>query len=524
MSTIPLRRRNSSAHSAEQNNPPKAVRCAIYTRKSTEEGLKQEFNSLDAQRDACENYIKAQVGEGWVCLPTHYDDGGYTGGNMDRPGLTQLMEDIDAGKIDCVVVYKVDRLSRSLMDFSRIMERFDKRTVSFVSVTQHFNTTSSMGRLTLNILLSFAQFEREIISERTRDKMAAARRKGKWSGGTPPLGYDVVASKLIVNEDEAACVRQIFELYLEKRSLLEVVKELQRRGWTTKRWTTREGKTRGGIPFEKNNLYYLLRNVVSIGKVEYEGQTFAGEHTAIIDQELFDKVQNLLISQGQSGGKGTRSKGGGVLSGLIRCQTCQCAMTHTYTARGVKRYRYYVCQNAMKRGYEACPSPSIPAEEIERFVVDQIRVIGEDPSLLAASVAEISSGAQLETHALDQEARLLTGQVHAAYGELSQLAIQPGAEDRMATIQTEIDRYQRRLSEIRQNLDHLTASQIQPDEVAAAFARFDPLWNAMSLQEQNDLLRLLIERVDFDGPSGEVQLQLHQDGIQALMDQNRNTP
>ena len=219
-----------------------------YTRKSTDEGLDQEFNSLDAQRESGEAYIASQRGAGWECLPDHYDDGGFTGGNMDRPALKRLMADIEAGKVDCVVVYKVDRLSRSLLDFARMMETFEKHHVSFVSVTQQFNTSTSMGRLVLNVLLSFAQFEREIISERTRDKIAAARRKGKWSGGMPLLGYDVDprGSKLIVNEDEAARVRAIFELYLERQSMIATIEELDCRGWVNKRWTTRKGHERGG--------------------------------------------------------------------------------------------------------------------------------------------------------------------------------------------------------------------------------------------------------------------------------------
>jgi len=219
------------------------VRCAIYTRKSTEEGLEQEFNSLDAQREAGEAYIASQKAEGWVCLPERYDDGGFTGANIERPAVKRLLADIEAGRVDCVLVYKVDRLSRSLLDFARMMETFDRYKVSFVSVTQHFNTTQSMGRLTLNILLSFAQFEREIISERTRDKIAAARRKGKWSGGKPMLGYDLEggpgASKLVVNEAEAEQVRTIYALYLEKQSLIQLARELAKRGWTTKQWTTR---------------------------------------------------------------------------------------------------------------------------------------------------------------------------------------------------------------------------------------------------------------------------------------------
>lgn len=258
----------------KRDDAVKRSRCAIYTRKSTEEGLEQEFNSLDAQREAGEKYIESQRGEGWICLPDRYDDGGFTGGNIERPALKRLLADIAAGKIDCVVVYKVDRLSRSLLDFTKIMATLDESGVSFVSVTQQFNTTTSMGRLTLNILLSFAQFEREIISERTRDKIAATRRKGKWSGGPPVLGYDVApgGGRIVVNEDEAARVRGLFEAYLETQSLSEAIKIADARKWTNKRWTTQEGRERGGKPFNKNNLYKLLTNVLYVGKVAYKDE------------------------------------------------------------------------------------------------------------------------------------------------------------------------------------------------------------------------------------------------------------
>jgi site-specific DNA recombinase len=278
-----------------------AIRCAIYTRKSTEEGLEQEFNSLDAQRDAGESYIKSQQHEGWICLPDHYDDGGFTGANMERPALRRLLVDIDAGKVDCVVVYKVDRLSRSLLDFARIMEAFDRRKVSFVSVTQAFNTATSMGRLILNVLLSFAQFEREMISERTRDKIAAARRKGKWSGGMPILGYTVVQTKLVVDDAEAQRVREIFQLYLERQSLLDVVKELHKRGWRTKSWRTKKGTARGGREFNKKSLYDLLTNVAYIGKIRYKDEVHEGEQHPIVDERVFAETQTLLKRNGRSG-------------------------------------------------------------------------------------------------------------------------------------------------------------------------------------------------------------------------------
>ncbi|TWU13349.1 DNA-invertase hin [Symmachiella macrocystis] len=310
------------------------IRCAIYTRKSSEEGLDLEFNSLDAQRESAEAYIASQKNEGWTCLSALYDDGGFSGGNVERPGLKRLLADIEAGKIDCIVIYKVDRLSLSLMDFSRIMETFEKYNVSFVSVTQQFNTTHSMGRLTLNILLSFAQFEREIIGERIRDKIAAQRRKGKWAGGKPVLGYDVDRSaaspKLVINAEEAARVRQIFELYIDEKSLLPVVDELERRGWANKSWLSKKGQPMGGLPFDKGSLHRLLTNPLHAGKIRHKEDIFDGEHKPIVEANLFEKVQKRLTRNGRSGQ--VRNKHGALLKGLLTCRACDNAMTHTYTS------------------------------------------------------------------------------------------------------------------------------------------------------------------------------------------------
>jgi DNA invertase Pin-like site-specific DNA recombinase len=277
------------------------MRCAIYTRKSTEEGLAQKFNSLDAQRESGEAYILSQRQAGWIVLPERYDDGGYTGANLERPGLRRLQTDIAAGRVDCVVVYKVDRLSRSLLDFARLMGEFDERGISLVSVTQQFNTTASMGRLTLNILLSFAQFERELIAERTRDKMSASRRKGKWVGGIPPLGYDVAAGggRLIVNEEEAQQVRAIFALYLKDGGLIPVLIEVQKQKWTTKHWTTKSGILRRGKPLIGGDLIRMLSNPVYAGKVHCEGQSYAGDHAAIVEERAWQQVQGMLSRDGR---------------------------------------------------------------------------------------------------------------------------------------------------------------------------------------------------------------------------------
>jgi site-specific DNA recombinase len=412
------------------------VRCAIYTRKSTEEGLEQEFNSLDAQRESGEAYIKSQAHEGWRCLPDGYNDGGFTGGNMDRPALKRLLGDIEAGKIDCVVVYKVDRLSRSLLDFAKMMETFDKQQVSFVSVTQQFNTSTSMGRLVLNVLLSFAQFEREIISERTRDKIAAARRKGKWSGGMPILGFDVDAGskKLIVNEEEAVRVRAIFALYLEHLALLPVVAELERRGWVNKRWITRKGRERGGKPFTKSSLHKLLTNIALIGKVRYKREVHAGEQTAIVDAATWQRVQATLQRNGRTGGALVRNKFGALLKGLLRCVPCDCAMCPSHSTRnGNKRYRYYVCSGAQKRGWGTCPSKSVPASEIERVVVEQIRCIGRDPGLLAETVIQAHEQIEARMDELKSEHQGLNRDLSRWEGEVRQLVLGSGARNDLAT-------------------------------------------------------------------------------------------
>jgi DNA invertase Pin-like site-specific DNA recombinase len=289
----------STSDSAEHPTSPRPLRCAIYTRKSTEDGLNQPFNTLEAQREAAEAYILSQRHAGWTVVAERYDDGGYTGGNLDRPALQKLITDMEAGLVNCVVIYKVDRLSRSLLDFARLMDVFERHGVNLVSVTQPLNTTVSMGRLTLNILLSFAQFEREIISERTRDKMAAARKKGKWMGGIPVLGYDVApgGGRLIVNSEEAERVHAIFALYLECRSVEQVLAAVQAKGWRNKRWTAETETPHAGRPFTKAGLERLLSNVVYIGQVRHEGKTYPGEQASIIEESVWREVQKPLSQE-----------------------------------------------------------------------------------------------------------------------------------------------------------------------------------------------------------------------------------
>jgi len=385
-----LRNRRVHEEPAGQTAANRVVRCAIYTRKSTEEGLSQEFNSLDAQREAGEAFIASQRHEGWTLIPDAYDDGGFTGGNMERPALKRLMAAIEGRQVNCVVVYKVDRLSRSLLDFARMMELFDRCGASFVSVTQQFNTTNSLGRLTLNILLSFAQFEREIISERTRDKMCAARKKGKWIGGHPVLGYDIDthARRLVVNPEEAHQVRSIFNLYLDQGAMLPVLQELDRRGWATKRWTTEAGQIRGGKPFTKSLLYGALTNAIYTGRVNHKGTLYPGEHDAIIERATWEQVQDMLDRNSRTNGGGTKNKYGALLRGLLFCVPCGTPMVHTYSAKGVRRYRYYVCYRAQQRGWKNCKTKSVSAPAIESAVLEAVSRLGADPQLAAEVVRQ----------------------------------------------------------------------------------------------------------------------------------------
>lgn len=504
----------------------RTIRCAIYTRKSSDEGLDQEFNSLDAQRESAEAFIASQKAEGWEVKADRYDDGGFSGGTMERPALDRLLRDIEAGKIDCVVVYKVDRLSRSLMDFSRIMETFEKTGVSFVSVTQQFNTTHSMGRLTLNILLSFAQFEREIIGERIRDKIAAQKRKGKWTGGVPVLGYDVDRSgpspRLVVNAREAQRTRAIFKMYLELGSLLPVVKELRHREWTSKKRTTKKGTTVGGRPFDKATLYSLLRNPIVTGKITHKGETYEGEHEAIVDPELFDHVQAQLSLNGRTGGPETRNKYGALLRGLLRCRTCDQSMTHTFCGGKKKHfYRYYRCVGAIKNGAETCSASTLPAEEIERLVIDELRGLSTDTALLHEVLAEAQAAVEMERSALTTERSELQRTVAANHRALRQLvekrSADRGVTARIAELNEQIAAAERRLPSLDARLVELDRETITHAEAESAFSGFDAIWSNLSPREQARLLTLLVERVEYDGEAGTVSVTFRPNGISSLV-------
>jgi site-specific DNA recombinase len=410
------------------------LRCAVYTRKSSEEGLEQEFNSLHAQREACEAYIASQRSEGWVLVRDQYDDGGISGGTLDRPALQQLMADIEDGLVDVVVVYKIDRLSRSLADFARLVEVFDRNGVTFVSVTQSFNTTTSMGRLTLNILLSFAQFEREVTAERIRDKFAASRRKGIWMGGNPPFGYRVADRKLVVVPEHAELVRRIFARFIETGSGTVIAGELSALGPLTPK----------GNRIDKKFVYRILNNRAYIGEAVHKGDSYPGEHDAIIDRATWDKVHAILTVSPRKRAARTRADTPALLKGLLYGPD-GAAFSPTHTRKGGRLYRYYVSQTVLKHGAGACPVGRVPAGEIEAAVIDQIRAVFRQP--------EIVAGAWKAARA-------------HAYGNI-----------------TEAD-------------------------ARAALQRLDPLWNELFPAEQARIVALLVERVDLGTEGLNVRLRV----------------
>jgi site-specific DNA recombinase len=391
----------------QTGSPARAkVRCAVYTRKSSEEGLEQAFNSLDAQREACEAYITSQKHEGWTALATLYDDGAYSGGTMDRPALQRLLGDIRAGKVDVVVVYKVDRLTRSLGDFAKIIEVFDAQRVSFVSVTQAFNTTSSMGRLTLNVLLSFAQFEREVTGERIRDKIAASKKKGMWMGGQPSLGYDVKGRKLVVNEAEAETVRGIFRRYIELGTVRALRDDLAAAGVVSKRRMAADGSAYGGQRFSCGALYLMLKNRIYRGKIVHKGIAFPGEHAAIVDEELWGRVQSHLEVNRIERREGDKALEPSLLAGIVFDASSE-PMTPTHAVKKGTRYRYYITRRLITGPAAHCSQGQrVPASNLEALVISRLCALLADPVEFLKAIANGERDAPMQKRLGDAAAAL----------------------------------------------------------------------------------------------------------------------
>jgi len=500
------------------------VRCALYVRKSTEEGLEQAFNSLDAQRLACEEYVRTRAAEGWTILPEQYTDGGWSGATVKRPAFQRLLADIEARRIDCVVVHRVDRLSRSLLDFARLMAFFQEHGVAFVSVTQNFSTADAVGRMTLNLLAVFSEFEREMIVARTRDKIGAAKRRGRWCGGTPLLGFDLdpAGGRLMVNEDEAVMVREIFRLYLATPSLTKVVEELGRRGWRRKSWTRKSGVVRDGSDFDKPSLARLLKNPLYQGKVHHRGTLHAGEHPAIVDAVVWDRVQALLSRNSETGGKDVRNRHGALLKGLLCCAVCDSAMSHTFARKGPLTYRYYTCQSRIRKGAFACPTGSVPAHEVERQVVERIRAIGRDTALVAETVRQARCQLDERRALLDVERRQLTkdlGRQKVAMKRLLGATTADGAAPgHVADVVTRIETKGTRLAAIALEIEAAKGQEIDEHDVARALEAFGPLWEELWPAERARIVALLAERITYDGRDGTIGVWLRADGIRSIAD------
>jgi len=500
---------NRKSKKARQNT--KTRRCAIYTRKSTAIGLEQEFNSLDAQREACEQYIKVRSPDGWELIPDRYDDGGFTGANLERPAFQRLLSDIELGNVDIIVVYKVDRLSRTLLDFAQVMDLFNKAGVAFVSITQNFSTADAMGRLTLNMLMSFAEFERAMIAERTRDKMAASRRKGKWTGGYTPLGYDVVDKKLVVNEFEAAVVNEIYDLYLEHRSALVVTEILNNLGRPTKR---RNGDTNNRFPWNKDVVLRVLRSPISAGLITSVDELFEGEHKAIVPREKWNLVQTLL-------GNGTCKKRGRnpeyLLRGLIRCACCNYALSPASSSRNGKENRYYRSIVRDKKGKGICQARPIPAAAIEKYVIDRIREVTANGSFADGILHKVKARVADRRRSLDKERTLIPNAIAKLAAEGQSLTIKLSREPtpastildtRIEKIGEELSANENRLAEVERQLTRLAEIEIDTEWVISVLRDFDAIWEVMTPENRYRLVHALVQEVIVDEKAGSVTARL----------------
>jgi site-specific DNA recombinase len=480
----------------------KVVRCAIYTRKSNEDGLEQAFNSLHAQRAMCESYIASFASEGWTALATEYSDAGITGGTMERPGLQNPLADIDAGRVDVVVIYRLDRLSRSLRDFLNMIEAFDRRKVSFASVTERIDTTSSAGRLFLNMILAFAQFEREVAAERIRDKIASAKRKGKCVGGRPLLGYDVDREKmrLMVNVEEANLVRHIFQRFCQAGSCMKVAHELNAKGHPMKAWTSKKGRAMGGGTWLKIDVHHLLTNRRYIGEVVHKGENFPGEHEAIIDRHVWERVQGILSKNRRYRANQSRKTTTAILKGILRCGCCDAAMVPTYTVRRGKRYHYYLCHAASKDGHDSCAVKSVAAGQIEGAVFTYLKDIFADPEMVARTFRATRAQTTEHRDAAGREKAATEKHLVNLRKAIGRLARATDGEAEGALSQelwAMNDEYAQAVNRLRELAEEGGARDDLPSEqdVAEALRTIDPLWEELFPAEKERIVRLLVETV-----------------------------
>lgn len=491
---------------------PAVRRAAIYVRVSTDEQAALEFNSLQAQEQICRTYVTMRDSdpaspERWTYSET-YSDPGYSGGTLERPALKRLMDDVAAGRVDTILVYKIDRLSRSIHQFYRIWEVMERYRVDLVSATQDLNTSTSQGKLMLNMLLSFGQFEREQISERTRDKIAAARRRGLMTGGMPVLGYDVAGGRLTVNEEEARWVREIFAIYVKERSLTAVVRETESRGMRMKSWTTKGGTLRGGGSFDKVGLYNILRRPLYAGKVPHRGSLFEGQHEAIVDEVTWNQVQALLQSNGVAGYQGERSDSHALLKGILNCAQCGCRMTPTYTSKGTRRHRYYVCQTRLKKGAHACPTGRVAAHDVEQQVAEQMRSIGRDPALITEIVRQSMAQRDELVAQLAVEGKALRRELQGKRASLKRLVAKSGETANLQAIQQRIVAMEARLTALPGEIEAAKRAAITQQGVRTALEGFGIVWESLWPKERTLVIGLLVEGVDYDGREKRIATRL----------------
>jgi len=477
--------------------------CAVYTRKSTDENLGGDFTSLDSQREYCESFIKSREAEGWRAFPVEYNDPGFTGGNIDRPGMRKLLSDARAGKFQVVVTYKYDRLSRNTKDFLHVLDIFDKHGIVYVSVTQPIDTSSSVGRLMRSILVDFSQFERELISERTRDKRGAMARRGKWSGGQPPLGYDIEVDtkKLKINAAEAKQVRLLYETYAKTKSLSKTAILLNKDGLRMKRWTTREENLRGGRRFNKTNLDYVLLNPVYIGKIRHKGDIYEGEHKGIVDADLFQRVGRQLAANGKKKTSPNQDKHNFMLRGLVRCGSCGHAMTPNFAYSKGRKYFYYKCVSVSKLDKSACPTKSAPARELERLVLDRLSFLGKNKRVVDEVVERARRMTGSELPAKKQEkVRLIAeiGRIESEVGNITNILAAQGQAapqyralmDKLGQVQGRREELEKQVQRIDCELVELETRQIDAEIIRRNLENFSLSFPRLSPQNQKELLAL----------------------------------
>lgn len=513
-----------STNQQQSNGKNKTILCAIYTRKSSDENLNSDFTSLDSQREYCQSFIKSREPEGWRVYPESYDDPGFSGGNMDRPALKKLLADVRAGKFQVVVCYKYDRLSRNTKDFLHVLDIFDRYGAAFVSVTQPIDTTSSVGRLMRSILMDFAQFEREMIGERTRDKLAAMARKGKRVGGRLLIGYDIDQEKKTIkaNQEEADIANEMFKIYLNTRSLVETSRILNEKGYRLKKWISRNGKPCGGSKFNGANLWNHLKNPIYIGKIRYKGEVLAGEHSGIVPEEIFDDVQAALAKNGDGRRKRhiPKRKRVHILGGLVRCTVCNTTMTASHShPRKDQWFYYYRCLSVIKSGKSGCKIGSVPAESLEDFILDRLRLLSENTELVERITAEArmaSNHSIPEKKAEKSNTASLLGSLDSEKRNLLAVLGKEGTNssrysiimERLDECKVEEEALKAKLLRLENELNQLETQTIDAEVLRGNLDNFLKVFGRLREEEQQEFLSILIKEIRYDGENKRVKIIL----------------